>query len=388
MNAKKVLIIKLSPVNGLNSSMLRTLALIKGLRENGFEIDFITIKESATTVLNDLSKYSFLKDINIYYANANATYDKIVKQEKRGKKKRFIVSMVRKIYHALSIFDYTNSISQNISIEDLVGKKYDYIISVSDPKTSHKVVKTLKRQEVFGKKWIQYWGDPLTIDITEKSIYPKWLYKMIEYKILKDADKVIYTSPFTVDEQSKLFPMLREKFCFVPTAYIMKKNIREKEEVYNVGYYGAYDSKIRDIKPLYNAAKERMDIKLTIVGNSDVILEERDNIKVYTRREIERFENKTDLFVCILNNSGTQIPGKLYHYAATNRPVLVIVDGEKQEEMSNFLKTFNRYYICQNNELSIDEAISKIKGENKIFTPLESLSSARVAKKIIEISDL
>ena len=386
MNVKNALVIKLSPLNGLNSSMLRTLALIKGLRENGFEIDFVTIKESATTTLNDLSKYAFLNDINVYYANANLAYDRIVKQERKGKIKQLIVSLIRKLYHAVSIFDYTNKISKTISIKELTGKNYEFIISVSDPKTSHKVVKTLKKQKVTGKKWIQYWGDPLALDITKPGFYPEWVYNKIESGLLKGADKVIYTSPFTVEEQGNLFPRYKEKFYFVPTAYIKEKLFMDTDGTYTIGYYGAYKSKVRDIRPLYNACKNRNDLDLNIVGDTDIVLEEKDNIKIYTRREIEEFENNTDLFVCILNKSGTQIPGKLYHYAATNRPVLVIVDGDKQDEMIQFLKNFNRYYICQNEELSIGEAITRIKSESKAFAPLEELSSVNVAKKIIEIS--
>lgn len=380
---QKILVIKLSPINGLNSSMLRTLALIKGLTENKYIVDFLTIKASKTTILNNIEKYDFLKKVNVIYAEGNNTYNTIVSLS-NNKIKYCIISILRKFYHALSPFDYTMKIAKKIDIEYLYKSKYKYIISVSDPKSSHKSVEKLCKKGLKYEKWIQYWGDPLTLDITEKSIYPRFIYKILEKKLFNNCDSIIYTSPFTVEDQNRLFPEYSYKMKYVPTAYISEIRYPKHKGKYTVGYYGAYVSTVRNILPLYNALMEMKDINLIIVGNSDINLKERDNIFIHPRGEIAKYEEITDLYICILNSTGTQIPGKVYHYAATDRPILIILDGEKKEEMRKFFERFGRYHICNNNVNDIKKAIMSIKYSNHKYYPFEEFSAKSISEKIID----
>ncbi len=54
--------------------------------------------------------------------------------------------------------------------------------------------------------------------------------------------------------------------------------------------------------------------------------------------------------VCILNKSGTQIPGKLCNYAGTNKTILVLVDGDCGKEIQSYFKKFNIYIFVNNKE--------------------------------------
>ena len=54
---------------------------------------------------------------------------------------------------------------------------------------------------------------------------------------------------------------------------------RKDESQISVGYFGAYKSTVRNILPLYNAAKAK-GFKLTICGPSDIQLQSTDNIRV------------------------------------------------------------------------------------------------------------
>lgn len=383
VNNNRVLVIKLSPVKGLNSSMMRALAAVKGLVEKGYIVDLLTLQASATHVLSE-KEYEFMQKVNIIYANPNRAYSSIVASLNSGLKQR-ILGLLRKIYHTFSLFDYSGSIAKKIKIDILPETEYEYILAVSDPKTTHIAAQKLINQGLKCNKLIEYWGDPLYGDITLKSIYPEFVYKHLEKKLLSIADKIVYTSPFTLNEEQKLYPKLKEKMIYTPTAYLEERILPPRSGKYTVGYYGAYPSDVRNIVPLYEACKKMENIiNLKIVGNSDLSLDNTPNIEVYPRGDITSFEEITDLFVCILNKSGTQIPGKLYHYAAYNRPVLVVEDGEYANEMHDYICSFNRYYTCKNEIEEIEDCIKRIMNSKTQWMPFEEMNSIHVINTILE----
>lgn len=59
---------------------------------------------------------------------------------------------------------------------------------------------------------------------------------------------------------------------------------------------------------------------------------------------------------------GGQIPGKLYQYSATNKPILFILDGtiEEMQILKTYFSQFNRYVFCKNSIDSIQNGIQKI----------------------------
>ena len=380
----KVLLIKLSPIEGLNSSMIRTLSLAKGLSELNNSIDFLTIPISNCHVTT--GGYSFPNKVNIVRTKQNEIYDSIISEKRNNNPlKKMVLKVLRKVYRAFSIYDYTHSIAKKIDISLLNGAEYDVVISSSDPKTSHIAVQSLIRQGLKYKRWIQYWGDPMAIDITRKSIYPKWFIVKKEYNLLKGADKIVYVSPFTHEQQKELFPKLASKMWFVPVPYLQKKIYPKPENKYfTIGYFGAYHSKVRDIMPLYSSCVQLGNrVHLDIIGDSDLTLDSNEKIKLYPRGDISKYEAKADLLVCTLNRKGTQIPGKVYHYASTNKPVLVLLDGDNRETMKKYLESFNRYIICDNDVPSIISAINSIIASPCEFEPCRSFVPEIIAEQVI-----
>ena len=380
----RILVIKMSPIDGLNSSTLRTLALVNGLINLGHEVHYLTVPLSGCHVLNESD--SVINKVNVIRTAHNNIYESLTSKAKnRNSLKSIIIKLLRTMYHKLSIYDYTYKIAKQINIDILNNKNFDLIISSSDPKTSHIAAKSLITQGVKYNKWIQYWGDPLTNDITNKTIYPKWILRILELNLFKSADKVVYVSPFTYKQQIKDFPKQANKMMWLPIPYIEKKNYnRTSNEVFTIGYFGAYMSRVRNILPLYEACKKLNDaVHLNIVGDSDVALMDMDNIKIYPRSNVDEFEKKADLLVCMLNSSGTQIPGKIYHYAATNKPILVLLDGDNIEEMKKYLESFNRYILCLNKKEEIVETITKLIKETQSYSPCEQMDPAFIASRII-----
>jgi len=384
MELNKVLIVKLSPYNASTSSNMRTMALIKGLQELGYICEWLTIAPSVVHTLANLDQYDFMNRVNYILVNGNATYDKIV-ADNVGIKAQ-LVSVLRKMYHMFMIYDHTESIAKKVMLSDLQNTAYKYVFSVSDPKTSHIVVRRLKEQGLKFERWVQYWGDPLVGDITGKQIYPNCVLTREERKLFSGCDRIVYTSPITMRNETRLHPQYKSKMIVVPTPFIEKKCYgMTNNDKPLVGYFGAYKSSVRNIMHLYQAAAKLKDtFDFLFVGDTDLRLEKTSNIDIKPRGDITNDEKRTDIYVCVLNSSGTQIPGKIYHNAATDKPVLVILDGEAGNEIKEYLSTFERYYFCENNAEDIVRTLNQIVRENKEWKPSNKLEPVSVVKKMLD----
>ena len=93
------------------------------------------------------------------------------------------------------------------------------------------------------------------------------------------------------------------------------------------------------------------------------------------------------MFLC--NLKGGQIPGKIYQYAATNKIVLFILDGTKEEKevLYNYFSSFKRFIFCENDEKSIEQAVLELRNkkiEESYVTPLSNFMPVNIIKNILE----
>lgn len=385
----KILFVTLRALEINSSVTISNMGLIKGLIDLGYDIDLLMPQVSSE--LKQFEKVVSIYDrVNVIRIPNNKTYEKLVTGEK-NRVKELLMKILRKVFYKLSIHDNTIGLLKKADINILNGKEYDIIISTSDPKTSHKFVSILKKQGLQYKFWIQHWGDPMTLDITKESIYPKWFIKHIEEKIIEESDICIYVSPLTAKEQKKAIQKQSNKIKFIPLPYYKEKiytmKSREKNSV-TIGYFGDYNSKIRDIMPLYNLCNNNSAYKLIIAGGTDLKLSDTKNIKIYPRlkqEEISELEEKCDILVCICNKCGTQIPGKIYYYSSTNKPILVTVDGEYNVEIKSYLNQYNRFELCDNNEQNILSTLNRIKLNNIDLKPCIEFSPKSIAKQLVQL---
>lgn len=381
----KVLIVNLAPVNQINSAIMRTLALANGFAELNHKVDFLTIPSSATHATTERTKYH--ENINIILTKKSNRYESVVKQEKSNVVGKFVVNTIRKMYHKLSIYDYTLDIANKLRLSILPHTNYDLVISVSDPKTSHIATKNLIKQGLNYKKWIQYWGDPMALDITNKSIYPQQFYKKIETGLIDNSEIVLYASPITLSKQQQMYPKLATRMHYIPTPYVdsVLYPANEENDSLKIGYFGAYNSNVRDIEPLYNSMKNLQGIaELILVGNSDLNLEDTQNVKVLPRQDVSNFEEEVDLFICILNKKGTQIPGKIFQNSATNKPILILQDGEYGDEIVDYFGHLNRYMISENNVEAIENILRNGIDETINHEPVKEFHSKNVVKTLLD----
>lgn len=377
----KILFVSTAPLEYGSSSNMRNIALLKGFIENNHEVCTLTPEPQKDSALYD----DTICDIKItqkYFIPFSTVHSAVtIKKNKKSIIKKFIFSVAKK----LKIYDFRSSLAnKTIKIEE----KFDIVISSSDPKSSHLVAeKLIKNNPGITKKWIQYWGDPFADDINNKGYIPKCFIKREEKRILGLADYVLYVSPFTLKKQQKLYSEYSNKMLFLPIPYnkpiIYKKS---KNKKIKIGYFGDYYSRNRSIMALYNTIKNRKE-ELIICGNSDLQLEEYPNIKLMPRvslEEVRKQEENSDILVCICNKKGTQIPGKIYHYSATNKPIMILLDGDRQKDLKTYFTSFNRFIICRNEEKDIVRALNEFKKANNEYSPLNKLNPKNLVQELLE----
>lgn len=304
--------------------------------------------------------------------------------------KKKVLSVARTVYGKCRVFDRTKELLSEAKNFRCFDTYYDIVISTSDPKTSHLFVKELIKRGLKYGRWIQHWGDPLAGDISKNHIYPNFCIERIERKIIGKADKVVYVSPFTLKAQTKRYGSEKTKLAFVPLPCDEPEASeldREGSERISVVYLGDYSSRIRDINPLYLACSNMDFVNLTIAGNTDVELKEKDHIKIFPRvpqAKAKALENQADVIVSIGNLSGNQIPGKLYYSASGQKHIVVAIDGDNKSEMKEYLKSFNRFICCENTVESLTEAITSLKNapDTQYETP-KQLLPVNIAKDIL-----
>lgn len=378
----RLLVIYLSPPETLFSSNLRMTALVRGFLELGHSVDYVVMPmKPSFTGGNDTSA---IEKANIIRLGSGEKKERL-ENRKQNMIWKILKGMIKKVF----IYDYSYFSLRKLTRDILPEQEYDVIISSSDPKTSHLAAERFLRSGLKCRKWIQYWGDPLASDITNRYLYPEFVLRRIEKNILKRADEVFYVSPVTLELQKNRYAGLSDRMKYLPVPYIREKLLEPTgNKVFTIGYFGAYYSHIRNIIPFYQACRSlKENVVLNIVGDSDLNLEETEHIHIFQRGKIDEFERKTDLFVCILNLRGGQIPGKIYHYAAANRPVLVIKDGEYADRIHHVFDRYGRYCFTGNHEAEIRDSILELMNDRSAYVPCAAFQPAAVAKRMLDGED-
>lgn len=405
----RVLVVVGSDLDSNSSANLCHKAYIQGLIDNGCNVDLLTVGDDRN---GDQLGYD-CDNISLHCYPMESLYEKIgqmVKrkpahktQEKKAvnahtsdlqntgilyKIKRFIHSM----YGPYEVYIAWERKAMSFR-ED---KKYDLVISLSFPPVSHYLVyQLLKKEHIAAKRWIQIWEDPWCQDLVFKSLNDKKVIEGAqkeEERLLKVADEVLYVSPITLEHQREMFSAYsyKMKWLPVPTYY---SNVTQKtcfkKNVY--GYFGDYSTQIRNLEPFYKAA-EQQNIAVNICGYSDKMFPSSGNIAVQPRISLEKLkpiEDDTNVLVFLSNLRGGQIPGKIYQYSATEKTILFILDGTKEEKrvLKEYFGQFNRYIFCENTVEDIIRAIGEIESNclgEVVNKPLDCFEPIKTVKKILD----
>lgn len=378
-----ILFVTLFPLENNTSVSISNYGLLKGLQELGHKITILMPHMDSNDSYRcdyDLSMFQIERIPGLSF------------NELRTKRKKTIWNRIRQKWHKeFDFLDFTSPLLKFADQVSVLGKYYDIIISTSDPKTSHVFVKKLTENGLQYGRWIQHWGDPLNGDITRRNCYPDRIVQWYERRIIRDANKIIYVSPFTAEQQRVAHISLKQKINFVPLPCIPNDTNSSKgssnSSTIKLAYLGDYFSNVRNIMPLYEACKKMEDVELIIAGISNIALQPTKNITVLPRiphSQAQQIEEQSDVSVSICNMRGTQIPGKLYYSAAMQKHLLVLADGDNPKAIKDYLKQFNRYMVTINNETDIEKTIQSLRNIKVAYECPEELKPVNVAKKILE----
>lgn len=384
-------------------------AFIKGFLDNNCSVDIMMAKDSwgeqdnslpvfQNADYHDFSSISFGERIrrigtseNTNYSESENTDPKITNDTVAAKKtiKDRIRSILKKTFYFVFKPDPCYPL-QKVWIKK--AKKfssdffYDIVVSNSCPEAAHKLVyELIKSNRINYNRWVQIWEDPWYYDVyggMSEEI------KEEEHFLLRQASEVYYVSPLTLMYQKKYYADCADKMKCIPLPFWeYEKQSTENPIQDSFGYFGDYYSVTRNLRPFYNALKES-GFNGLIYGDNDLPLAKTEKIEVSGRVTLDvlsKVQNKTQILVHLSNLKGGQIPGKIYHYSATNKPILFILDGtdEEKQELRRFFGQFNRYYFCENDEASILETMKKIVSDERSFEVVDAFSPKEVVKKII-----
>lgn len=272
---------------------------------------------------------------------------------------------------------------------------YDLVISNSSPAASHKLVLTLReRGRIRYARWVQIWEDPWYYDLygghTEQ-------IRAEEHALLRQASEVFYVSPLTVEYQKQFYTDCADKMRYIPLPYLQipEPEQTEKSKEISFGYFGDYYSKTRNLQPYYDALCES-GTRGYIVGDSDLRLPETERITVMGRVTLDRLseiQSKASVLVHLCNLRGGQIPGKIYHYSATDKPILFILDGTPKEmtALKQCFSAYQRYYFCENQASDILSAMKHLAADvasgSCACKPVLGFAPRNVVKKLLESSN-
>lgn len=270
------------------------------------------------------------------------------------------------------------------------AEEYDLVVSNSSPAASHKLVADLlKKGNLRCGRWVQIWEDPWFADLYSGG---REDVRREEHILLRAASEIYYVSPLTLDYQKELFSDCAHKMKHIPLPYLdFAEGNKEREKKLSFGYFGDFYSRTRNLLPFYQVLKVSGFCGY-IYGDSDLKLESTSEVEVSGRVTLDKLaavQEKTGVLVHLCNLRGGQIPGKIYHYSATSKPILFILDGtaEEQEKLHSYFKSFGRYYFCENTVDSIQTAVEQIGKDWKTaaptFAPVTAFSPKEVVRQLL-----
>lgn len=406
-NNKRVLyIVGVCLFNNTSANMSHN-AFVQGFIDNGYDVDIIMPDNSWGARDVKLKKlnanyyeyqfYSFADRIRMKFSYANPQRDSNTSfqsteiiERNNNTIKGSIRKLAKKCFYSLFKTDprYGREVTWLKKAQKFSSDlEYDIVVSNSCPEASHKLVLLLtQKKRIKYKRWIQIWEDPWFYDLYGGHTETE---KEEEHYLLSQAKEIVYVSPLTLMYQKKYYPDCADKMRCVPLPSFdyAGEEPAQSRELNSFGYFGDYYSITRNLKPFYSALV-KSGYKGYIYGDSDLTLQETEKIKISARVTLDvlsEVQNKTGVLVHLSNLKGGQIPGKIYHYSATTKPILFILDGSEEEIsiLRDFFGKYDRYIFCANTVNSILNAMKLIVHENLTFDPIDAFLPKNVVNQII-----
>lgn len=243
---------------------------------------------------------------------------------------------------------------------DYISKKsIETIITTGPPHSMHLIGLNLKRK--LNIKWLVDFRDPWTTIGYHKQLKlsgsSQKKHKSLEKQVLTEADQVIVTSSVTKDEFGKI---TKQPISVITNGYDNETSESfELDSKFTISHIGSLLSK-RNPEILWKALSKLIlerddfaaDFQLNLVGfvSKDVM----ETIKKYnltncinevgyvSHKESVKFQKKSQVLLLVeIDSKETRciIPGKLFEYMVSNRPIIAI--GPEASDVEQIIKSTN-----------------------------------------------
>ena len=346
------------------SSNIRTIALMQALAKAGHVIHVAYIPSCHESDIQMESCITSHCERVFHLIESPNTNQLKNDNNNTGIMKEKVKKLILNTYNKVCIYDVFQTKISKIKYDSLksISQYYDIIISSSEPRSSHKLAGFLIKKGISCNKWIMYWGDPITNDVASKKWFP-FREQLLEKSLLEQSDISIYTNPACCEYMKRKYSDYANKIYWIPTSDIQSVIPLRESNKYLISYVGDYRSDFRNIMPLYNVCIRQKQESI-IAGGSDLALEGNKKLKILGRipkLDADEIENDSRILVVLDNEKQggkcIQVPGKMYHYALTNKYILVISNSDSLKQYYN---RYERYIFVHNTVESIEKGISAI----------------------------
>lgn len=243
----------------------------------------------------------------------------------------------------------------------------DVVISSSPPFGAMILAWFAKKYYKENIKWICDLGDPWSF-ASDRKLGPvmRRIIETMERYFLSSADHIIVTNNRTKSAYLEILDIEESRISVIYQGADANRNElpSSSESAGDYVYTGTFYKTIREPYALFEAFS-LSDRKLSVAGNIDPkFFPEKKSDQVsfignLGEQDVKKMQRSAAALIFIDNLNSTQLPGKLFEYVATGRPVICI--GVAKESPVNEIE-FSDYPIvfCENNVEDISRAIGKI----------------------------
>lgn len=285
-------------------------------------------------------------------------------------------------------------------LEDLlVSNDINTIITTGPPHSMHLIGLKLKKK--LGVNWIADFRDPWSQWELFDNFYltglAKRRHKKLEKAVLEKADKVLSVSPHYSADLAKLGGRSVETITNGFDEEEFKTAADEKPDEFIIRHIGVVDE-LRDPRPVLEAIKALsqggVNCKLEFVGNvnqslraeilADEVLAKLVQFRPYVpHSEVFKVYRQSAVLLLVLANSRNaigNIPGKLFEYLASRRPILAI--GFSKGDSARIIEESGAGMAVERDDIDgIKKALLKLKAYYENDIDLENQGIEKYSRK-------
>ncbi len=266
--------------------------------------------------------------------------------------------------------------------------EFDLLVSSHEPGVD--LLLGLWARRRFNLPWLVDLADPLRTPYS-----PGWRSRLdlrVEARVLRAADRVLVTTENVVDLLCERHgEEARARFHVVSQGFSLRRQeisqVQERNDSLKLLFTGNFYQKFRNPE---NLAKAMMSlahesIELSVVGDNTAFLDmfAGSNSKFFGKRdhfECLRLQQASDVLINLGNEQNYQLPGKVYEYLGSGRPILHIRMG-RSDPAADLIERLGAGLVVRDDARAIESALRRLGG---LFETGQLRTAFSVEKGLVE----